>query len=138
VASVGVRPWLSVSVVVLLAAGGGVLSSLTSPSLHQRTPSKAVRARLSANPFLQPIGCVSRAGFAGYRTEVSKVKDVAASWRVPAILKGGDSHYSDAATWIGIENPKGYFMQIGTLEHATVPDVFGAAARYIHLRGLLQ
>jgi hypothetical protein len=68
---------------------------------------------------------VSRAGFAGYRTDVSRVKDLSASWRVPTIVKGGDSHYSDAATWIAVQNDKGYFMQIGTLEHATVPDVFG-------------
>ena len=84
-----------------LALGTSACSSGTS---GQAQPVSAHRADLLNAPIT---------GFGGYFAS-GPVTDVRADWQVPQITDGSsDAH---ASTWIGVQDPEGDFIQIGTTE----------------------
>lgn len=91
---------------VLFAIGVADGAALALGELH-RTPT----AHTSQAPGSIPNAPVT--GFGGYQT-FGLVSEVSADWSVPKVT--GGPPLSDAATWIGVQDPEGAFFQIGITE----------------------
>lgn len=98
--------WARVIMAVLFAIGVADGAALALGELH-RTPT----AHTSQAPGSIPNAAVT--GFGGYQT-FGLVSEVSADWSVPKIT--GGPPLSDAATWIGVQDPEGAFFQIGITE----------------------